>query len=147
MYLIRWFGGQPRRISSTFNYMTGHEVEDNAVSVVEFENKAIGVAETSFMSTMSPFSLELSGTEGSLLVGGIDESSVKIRSNKLGTKEWVTPESLPEALPGTTQLWVDGVLRDAPIPFDTEAGTQLTELMQYAYVAHNEGRQVEIPKR
>lgn len=147
MYLIRYFGGQPKRISSTFNYLTGHEVEDNAVSVVEFENKAIGVAETSFVSTMSPFSLELSGTEGSLLIGGVDEQSVKICSNKLGTKEWVTPDSLPAALPGTTQMWVDGILRGAPIPFDTEAGTQLTELMQYAYVAHKEGRHVEIPKR
>ncbi|MFA6241440.1 MAG: Gfo/Idh/MocA family oxidoreductase [Candidatus Hydrogenedentales bacterium] len=147
MYLARYFGGQPKRITSTFNYMTGHEVEDNAVSVIEFENKVIGVAETSFVSTHSPFSLELSGTEGSVLVGGIDERAVKIRSNKLDGQNWVTPESLPEALPGTTQIWVDGILRNAPIPFDTEAGTQLTELMQYAYVAHKEGRQVEIPKR
>ena len=99
------------------------------------------------MSTNSPFSLELSGTEGSLIVGGPDEKSVKIKSNKLDAKNWITPDKLPDALPSTTQIWVDGILRGAPIPFDTEAGTQLTELMQYAYAAHKEGKQVEIPKR
>lgn len=148
MYLCRWFGGRPKRITSIFDYMTGHEVEDNAVSLIEFENKAIGVSETSFMSTFSPFSLELSGTEGSLVVGGPEEKSVRIRSRKLdGGKAWIVPERLPDALPSTVKMWVDGVLRGAPIPFDAEQGTQLTELMEYAYKSHREGKQVEIPKR
>lgn len=147
MYLARWIGGQPRRIASVFNYLTGHEVEDNAVSVIEFENKAIGVSETSFVSTNSPFSLELSGTEGSLIVGGPDERSVKVRSNKLDPKNWISPGELPEALPHPIEMWVNGVLRGGAIPFDPEAGTQLTELMQYAYEAHREGRHIEIPKR
>lgn len=148
MYLCRWFGGQPKRISSTFNYLLKHEVEDNAVSVIEFENGAIGVSETSFMSSLSPFSLELSGTEGSLVVGGPEEKSVRIRSKKLQDgKTWVTPDALPEALPPTVSMWVNGIVRNDPIPFDAEQGTQLTELMQYAYLAHREGRQVDIPKR
>lgn len=147
MYLARWIAGQPKRISSTFTYLTKHQVEDNAVSVIEFENGCTGVAETSFVSTNSPFSLELSGTEGSLLAGGVDEHSVKIRSKKLDKKEWVTPSELPPALPATVKIWVDGILQGAPIPFGLEEGTQLTELMQYAYVAAREKRQVEIPAR
>ena len=147
MYLNRYFGGKPARILSSFTYMTGHEVEDNAVSLIEFEGGCIGVSETSFMSTNSPFSLELSGTEGSLLVGGPDEKSVRIRSKKLDSKDWVTPGPLPEPLPSTVQIWVDGVLRGAPIPFGLEEGTQLTELMEYAYVAAREKRQVDIPAR
>jgi predicted dehydrogenase len=147
MYLARWIGGQPKRIVSSFAYLTGHKVEDNAVSVIEFENGCLGVSETSFVSTNSPFSLELSGTQGSLLVGGPDERSVRIRSNKLETKEWTTPADLPEALPSPIKMWVDGILRDAPIPFGLEEGVQLTELMQYAYVAGREKRQVDIPAR
>lgn len=146
MYLIRWIAGQPKRISSTFTYHTGHEVEDNAVSVIEFENKCIGVAETSFMSTYSPSSIELSGTDGAIFVGGPAES-IQIRSNKLDNKEWHTPNPLPEEGPPPIRTWIDGILHGAPIPFDIEQGTQLTELMQYAYVAHREGRQVEIPRR
>jgi len=147
MYLNRYFGGKPVRILSSFTYMTGHEVEDNAVSLIEFEGGCIGVSETSFMATHSPFSLELSGTEGSLLVGGPDETSVRIRSKKLDSKGWVTPDRLPEPLPATVQIWVDGVLRGAPIPFGLEEGTQLTELMEYAYIAAREKRQVDIPAR
>ncbi len=147
MYLARWIGGQPKRISSTFTYLSKHQVEDNAVSVIEFENGCTGVAETSFMSSESPFSLELSGTEGSLLVGGPDEQSVKIRSSKLDQKDWVTPKDLPPALPSTIRIWVDGILKGTPIPFGLEEGTQLTELMQYAYAAAKEKCQVEIPAR
>jgi len=147
MYLARWIGGQPTRIVSAFTRMTKHDVEDNAVSVIEFENGCLGVAETSFMATNSPFSLELSGTEGSLLVGGVDEASVRVRSKKLEKKDWVVPEALPEALPATLKIWVDGILKGTPIPFGLEEGTQLTELMEYAYIAAKEKRQVDIPRR
>jgi len=147
MYLIRHIGGRPVRIQSTFTFMTGHEVEDNAVSTVEFENGCIGVAETSFMSTHSPFSLELSGTEGSLTVGGWEEQSVRIRSNKLDGEKWVTPEELPDRMPEPIEIWVKAVLEDGSIPFGLEEGTQLTELMEYAYKAAREKRQVEISGR
>jgi hypothetical protein len=54
---------------------------------------------------------------------------------------------LPEALPSTVQIWVDAVLRGGPIPFGLEEGTQLTELMEFAYIAAREKRQVVIPAR
>jgi predicted dehydrogenase len=147
MYVARWIGGQPKRIVSAFNYLTKHEVEDNAVSVIEFENGCLGVVETSFMSANSPFSLELSGTEGSLFVGGPDERNVKIKSIKLDNKDWQTPAGLPPALPSPIQMWVDAILRNGNIPFGVEEGTQLTELMQHAYIASKEKRQVDIPAR
>ena len=147
MYLNRWLGGQPKRIVSAFANVTGHALEDNAVSVIEFENGCLGVAETGFVSSDSPFSLELAGTEGSLLVGGVDEERVQITSSKLKTKGWVTPEALPEALPPPIAMWVSGIVNGTPIPFGVEEGTQLTELMQNAYLAAKEKRQVEIPPR
>ena len=45
-------------------------VEDNAVSVIEFENGAIGVSETGFVSECNPYTLEISGTDGSLMIHG-----------------------------------------------------------------------------
>ena len=147
MYLARWIAGRPVKISSTFTFMTDHEVEDNAVSTVVFENGCIGVVETSFMSTHNPFSMELSGTEGTIFVGGPDEGHVQIRSNKLDGENWITPETLPEELPSTVRMWVDGILKGTPIPFGLDEGTQLTELMEYAYIAYRKGGQVEIPKR
>ncbi len=147
MYLLRWLGGQPKRIVSAFSSVTGHPLEDNAVSVIEFDKGCLGVAETGFVSSDSPFSLELDGTEGSLRVGGPEENKVLITSKKLKTAGWVTPDALPEKLLPTIPMWVDGILKGTPIPFGVEEGTQLTELMQYAYIAAKEKRQVEIPAR
>ena len=148
MYLTRWLAGQPKRISSIFTHVTKRPVDDNAVSIIEFENGCIGISETSFVSAHYPYSLEITGTEGSFLVGG-PERTVRIRSNKIAGDKWITvnPAELPKALPNTVQIWVDGILRGTPIPYGLEEGTQLTELMQYAYLAANEKREVEIPAR
>lgn len=50
MYLARWMLGAPKRIQSMFNDRTGHPVEDNSVSTIEFANKAIAISETSLVS-------------------------------------------------------------------------------------------------
>ncbi|GMV91474.1 MAG: dehydrogenase [Candidatus Hydrogenedentota bacterium] len=145
MYLARWICGEPIRISSTFVQMTGHDVEDNAVCTIVFEEGCIGVVETSFMSAHASFSMELTGTEGSLFVGGPDEDLVQIRSNKLDPDKWITPGRLPEALPHPIRMWVEGILEGTPIPFGIEEGRQLTQLMEYAYTAHREEASVAIP--
>jgi predicted dehydrogenase len=141
MYLARWILGQPVRLTATFNAVTGHAVEDNAVAVIEFESKAIGIVETSFVSTHCPQILELYGTEGVLLTGG-PENHVLLRSNKLGGKlqGWIRPSDLPPALPRPIRLWVTGIREGTPIPFGLDEGTQLTALMEAAYLSHREGR-------
>lgn len=147
MYLARYLGGQPKKITSMFSHVYDRPVEDNAMSLIEFANEAIGVTETGFVSTGSPFSIEVGGTEGCVLVGGPDESAVQIQSIHLTPNQFVTPESLPEELPHPLQIWVDGILKGTPIPFGLEEGIQLTELMEYAYQSHRTGQTVEIPER
>jgi 1,5-anhydro-D-fructose reductase (1,5-anhydro-D-mannitol-forming) len=144
MYLARWIGGKPLKISSTFDAVTkGHPIEDNAVSVIEFENKAIGIAETSFVSTHSPFWLELSGTQGTLVVGGPGDQ-VRIISDipATGAKGWTTPAELPKPLPKAIEQWVSGIRDGTPILYGLEEGIQLTELMEAAYRSHREGKQI-----
>jgi predicted dehydrogenase len=140
MYLARWLGGKPLRVSSTFNYFTEHAVEDNAVSVIEFENKCIGVAETSFVSARCPDCIELHGTAGSLFIGGPDDQ-VRISSDKTDgpLRGWVRPADLPQALPRPIRIWVNGILEGTPIPFGLDEGTQLTALMEAAYLSHGQG--------
>ena len=143
MYLARWILGKPTRITSTFNDRTGHAVEDNSVCLIEFESKAIAVVETSFVSTHSPGCLELYGTEGALIIGG-PEGRAQIRSNKISSTVagWIAPSDLPKPLPAPLRQWVSGVLEGAEIHFGLDDGTQLTELMENAYIAHRTSRQV-----
>ena len=116
MYLSRWLLGKPKNISSVFTRHTGRAVEDNAVSVIEFENKAIAIVETGFVTPVSPFSLELYGTEGSLFVGGMD-NTVRISSKKYAPEAegYVIPDQLPPALPSAMEQWVNGILKDEKI--------------------------------
>lgn len=145
MYLARWLLGEPTRITSMFNNYIDKPVEDNAVSVIEFKNKAIAINETGFVTSNSPFSLELYGTNGSLFIGG-SENKVRLISNKMDTQVpgWITPTELPKPLPSAIKQWVDGILNDEEIIFGLEDGIQLTELMEGAYRSHKENSIVEI---
>lgn len=145
MYLSRWLLGKPSKVSSMFNNYTDRAVEDNAISLIEFENRAMAINETGFVSSNSPFSLELYGTEGSLFIGGPD-NNIRLISNKLGDKVmgWIAPTQLPNALKSPIRQWVDGILNDEEIIFGLEDGIQLTELMEAAYLSHREQRIVEI---
>ena len=69
MYLTRLFLGMPDSLTATYGYVTGREVEDNAVAVLAYSNGAVGVVEAGFASTHSPFQIEIFGTEGALLFG------------------------------------------------------------------------------
>ena len=148
MYLSRWLMGRPVRITSLFNHITGRAVEDNAVSVIEFANGAIGISETGFVSVNSPFSLEMHGTEGCFIMGGPDgrdKVSLTSKKLKLPMGGWVVnPQALPEALPPALRQWVSGILQGTPIHFGLEDGIRLTRLMEAAYLSHREKRQVEI---
>ncbi len=137
MYLARWILGKPKQLSSTFNYFTDAPIEDNAVSVIEFENKALAISETSFVSASCPDSLELYGTAGSCFTGGPD-NNVRILSDKVESslQGWIAPRSLPQGMPRPIRIWVDALANGTPIPFGLDEGTQLTALMEAAYISH-----------
>lgn len=139
MYLARWLLGQPRKVTSVFNNLLDKPVEDNAVSTIEFENDAVAINETGFVTPASPFSLEVHGTRGSLFIGG-PENEVKFKTEN--TSDWETPSELPPALPDPVDQWLDALLDKGDIHFDLQDGLQLTELMEKSYRAHKEDQAV-----
>jgi len=141
MYTAAYLLGKPKRIVSMFNNnYAPAPVDDNSVSVVEFENKAIAVLETSFVSPWQAGCFELLGTEGAIVSVN---NEVKVRSNKF-TEGWFIPEKLPDALPVALRIWLDGIEKGTPIPFDTEKGIALTELLENAYISDREQRIITI---
>ncbi len=138
MYLARWILGKPVRIQSMFNDRAGHAVEDNAVCTIEFENKAIAVSETSLVSPLTPAILEVYGTKG--VVMAIDDD-VRIRTQDGIGSMWIKP-TLPEALPHPLRQFLDSVLYGKEVLFGLKEGRELTELMEKAYIAHEEKREV-----
>ena len=141
MYLIPWIMGKPAEMVSAFANVTGHDVEDNAVTVMKYENGAIAVSETGFVTGFCPFMLELYGTEGSLVIFGDD---VKLISSKLNDKTgafsgWIKPDQLPHALPSPIMQFVEGVLYGKEIIFGIDDAVVLTEMMDAAYKSHKQG--------
>ncbi|MCL2377773.1 MAG: Gfo/Idh/MocA family oxidoreductase [Defluviitaleaceae bacterium] len=143
MYLIAWLLGKPSEISSAFTYITGHAVEDNAVSVMKYSSGAVAVSETGFVTGHCPTMLEIYGTEGSVIVTGSD---VRFISAKNGGEigGWVMPNRLPNALPDAITQFVEGVLYDKEIIFGIDDAVLLTELMDAAYRTHKQGGFVKV---
>lgn len=142
MYLASWFLGKPTRINSMFSYYTGREVEDNAQCSIEFENNAIAIVETSFVTYKTPGILEAYGTEGTIIVAG---NEIKITSKKMpeAFKGWTIPADIPRPMELPLKQWVYSVMNDTPIEYGLEEGTKLTELLEAAYISHREKRQVD----
>lgn len=141
IYLSRWLLGQPKRIVSVFNTVTGRAVDDNTVSVIEFDNGAIAVNETSFSGFGGAYSLEIDGTEGGYRMLSPGEG-VQVRSKHLVGTGWQQPVELPKALAKPVDQWIAGCVHGGPIEFGLDDAIQLTELMEAAYVADDENRSV-----
>ena len=142
MYLASYFLGKPVRITSMFNKLYDTAVDDNCVSVIEFENKVIAVTETGFVTANSPFQMEISGTEGTFLVG---PDGCKLKSNLIEGPAagcWFSPK-LPKGLPSAISQFVASVLHGEPVRFGIDDAVALSELMDGAYRSYNENRMVE----
>ncbi len=134
MYTLLWLLGEPVQVQSLFTSMTGKPVEDNAVSLLRYASGAIAVSETSFVSTQSPYTLEVSGAKGAVLVR---DKQLSYASDATGGK-WVQADSLPEALPSPLRQWAEALLKDDPGSVDMGdfgilPALRLTRLMAKAY--------------
>ncbi len=128
MYLLNWLLGEPKSVQSVFTEITGREVEDNAVSLLEFEKGIIGVSETGFVSVYNPATLEISGTKGSILI----RDGVWYAAEETGGK-WEAAKNLPEALPSPVVLWANGETNKQGVTFGIDDAIMLTRMMEAAY--------------
>jgi len=140
MYTGSYLLGKPKRITAVFNTTIAPQGDDNASATVEFENKAIAVLETSFISPYNSDCFEFLGTEGAVVQSG---GQIRVRSNKF-KGGWYTPDKLPPPMPIPLEIWLDCIEKKKPVPpeFAVERGTALTELLENAYIANKTGKTV-----
>lgn len=139
MYLLEWALGKTKAVTSTFTDMTDRGVEDNAVSVLEFEGGAIGVSETSFVSWGNPLVFEISGTDGWLLM---TDSEIRYQTRESGG--WVHPE-LPARALHPVDYFVDSVKSGKQGDMYTvEEALNLTLLMDAAYKSAYSGNKITV---
>lgn len=125
-------GACPVKVQSAFTEMTGRGVEDNAVSILTFANGAIGVSETSFVSTGYPLTLEIGGTKG---VVAFHDGEVHLSCAETDNK-WTLVTDLPARLPSPLKQWAAAEKpEEIPEGFGIEAAVRLTKVMVMAYKA------------
>lgn len=141
MGIVHHLLGLPETVSAQFGYVTGREVEDNAVVTLRYPDGVMAVVEAGFASRHCPALLELYGTEGCLLIG----NQTELRSARLpdaAQAGWLRPDKLPANLPSPLEQWVDDVLYDKKPTISIGQGLALTQLMEAAYLSAAEGRMV-----
>lgn len=138
MYTLEWILGKAKTVQSAFTNATERPVEDNAVSLLEFEGGAIGVSETGFVSVYNPYTLEISGTKGCALVRG-DELSFATEATE---GRWGKCEDLPTAPVQPIISWIDSFCEEKPSVFGIEEAVSLSALMEAAYTSFREKRKV-----
>jgi len=131
MYLCLHFLGEPSTVTSVFTESWGKGVDDNCVSVLEYENGAIAVSETGFISKASPFELELNGTLGTLYLNASLNGAI-LHTDAKGL-HIITKGDIPAGLPLPVDLFVDCLVTGTPSPFTADDGVKLTRLMNAAY--------------
>ncbi len=130
MYLLCALLGEPKNVQSTFTYVTGKPVEDNAVSILSFDGGAIGVSETGFVSDHYPFTIEIGGTDGALLMRDGKVEYCCPETNGC----WITADNLPSAVDSPLTQWAKAEkAEDISDEFGIDAALRLTRVMVEAY--------------
>ncbi|WP_136605104.1 Gfo/Idh/MocA family protein [Paenibacillus dokdonensis] len=145
MYLTRLFLQQePVEVNAEFGYVTGKEVEDNAVATLSTPSGAVGIVEAGFVNNFSPFCIEVHGTDGTILYGTPNEKLLIRTTRKEEFKnDWV---ELPvaEARESAFQQWIGHIQEDTNADENLAFAVELTKLMEAANQSAREHRGVRL---
>lgn len=142
--VMRWFLGRPASVVARKNNFSGaYPIDDNMVAVVEFENKALGILDVSWVHRAGPNPLEIYGTQGFLSIDLGPGPRVWLQSAKLeitgGIQGSVAPTNLPPAPPMPMTQWINAIKDDAPMTISLQDGWNLTQLLEGCYTAARTG--------
>jgi predicted dehydrogenase len=139
LYLIRLFLGIPKSVTATYGDVTGRGVDDNSVTVFGFENGAIGIAETSFVSGAPGSAIVVTGSEGSVryMVG---EDHLRLRRGRESSERI----ELTERNRTPFQRWVEAIRTGASTRENLTLALELSTLAEAAGRSAAEGRAVQL---
>lgn len=150
LYLLPHFCGTPKKVTSLMNELYGTGSDEISTTVIEFESGAIGTAHTSFTAYCLDNMLEIIGTEGILVVSGVDESNFRVllQSKNVPGHERLVPvprEDLPtnDETPSAQFVRLVSLDKLQSLPdFDLDTAINLTRLIECAYESAREQKTV-----
>jgi 1,5-anhydro-D-fructose reductase (1,5-anhydro-D-mannitol-forming) len=142
VYLVdHFFGQRPTLVSAVYGQMTGRGVDDNSVVTFRYENGAVGVAESGFVTPgHSPFTIELHWNQASLYYGHLGDVFELWED---GQRRLLEPSEA--AAPTPLEQWVEHIRRGTTDRDNIIAARNLTDLVVLANESAATGRQVTGP--
>jgi predicted dehydrogenase len=144
MYTLAYLLGKPKRVTGLFNAPFGSKVDESGISAIEFENGAIGIAETSFITYNTPGAVEIYGSDATLLAYGSDVKFISAKVNEYANG-YVNP-AMPKDKTSTIIQFVYACVNGTGSPegLGIDDGIALTELLENAYISNNNNKIVEL---
>ncbi|WP_438350497.1 Gfo/Idh/MocA family protein [Paenibacillus sp. FA6] len=145
MYLTRLFLGQePIEVNAQFGYITGKDVEDNAVAMLSTASGAVGVVEAGFVNNFSPFTIEVHGTDGTLLFGTPDNKLlIRTSQREEYNDDWVEIPVFDNRVSAFEQ-WITHIQQDTSADENIACAIELTKLMEASNISAREHRAVRL---
>ncbi|OAB47600.1 Gfo/Idh/MocA family protein [Paenibacillus antarcticus] len=145
MYLTRLFLGQePVEVNAQFGYITGKEVEDNAVALLSTPSGAVGVVEAGFVNNFSPFTIEVHGTDGTLLYGTPDNKLLIRTSQREEYKQDWVEIPVPNNHISAFEQWITHIQQDTLADENITCAIALTKLMEASNMSAREHRAIRL---
>ncbi|MDR0271462.1 Gfo/Idh/MocA family oxidoreductase [Paenibacillus sp.] len=145
MYLTRLFLQQePVEVKAEYGYVTGKEVEDNAVATLSTPSGAIGIVEAGFVNNFSPFCIEIHGTDGTILYGTPDDKLLIRTSRKEDYKDAWVELPIPGPRKSAFEQWIGHIQQDTNADENLAFAVELTRLMEAANQSAREHRGVRL---
>jgi 1,5-anhydro-D-fructose reductase (1,5-anhydro-D-mannitol-forming) len=166
IYLLTRIIGVPEKVVSAFGQVTGRAAEDNAAMLMSYRSGAIGIAETSYVTRITPFTIEVHGTDGSILysepgIGALvaarrnggpspsdgpdDRPRLRYRTLATGDSGWRELDVRPDA-PLALDQWVSHATTGTRGDRNLELALALSSLVEAAYASHAEGRPMAVKR-
>lgn len=152
---LRWIVGEPQSVSAVVSSATlGLPVEDTAVATFNYESGLIAEMATGWGFAGADTSIEIYGTEGSVLLSGVDLASRPTREAGFlrtfrretgGDGRWTASATVPHFKTGVFHehvafAFVDALAQGGPMPVTVDDGIRAFAMIEAAYRAAASGR-------
>jgi predicted dehydrogenase len=155
---LRQIFGEPSTVSATLSRSAlGLRVEDTAVAVFAYDTGAIAEVTTGWCFAAADASIEIYGTEGTLVLSGVDIASrparesgfLRVFRGKTGAKAWQTLDLVPAFKTGVFHehvawTFVDCLKTGTPFPTTARDAARAFSMIAAAYAAAKSGQRQTI---
>lgn len=159
MYLLDWLFGEPQELNATYSFYLHRQVEDTGACTALYNGgKTLAIMDSSFTTFYSPYTFELYGTKGTLLVRidrpGVEVflpndvepwflkefgDAVEVRRDNDRTAYTVSNSALPDA-PSPLRSWVNACTKGAAVQFGIDSAVRLTHVVEAANESYRTGK-------